>query len=286
MNLSSHLPPEYLFGYEHQLLTADELRKVQAHIAQCEDCRKELARRIGVETMERDFRVALGQAQPPRRMTTRAWLGYAAAAAILVAIGLAVWLQNRDRTVQDALRTGSIPVPAFVKDLNPPREVLMGQTGRASATLLSPKGTGVLSQQPAFLWQSLGPGWTYKVQVFGLDGALAAESPTLTATTWNCDRALDRERTYEWQVVASKGDERVTLEKPPESPPRFRIVDASTAARIQRLVAAKPAHLRLAVEFGRAGLLEDARREMKEAIERNPGDPALERLRDSLEPPK
>jgi hypothetical protein len=286
VNLSSHLPPEHLFGYEHQILTPDELRSVHEHIAQCEDCRKELARRIGVETMEPDLRNALAGAKPPRRVASRVWLAYAAAAAILLAIGLAVWLQNRDRTVQDALRSGSISIPGFVKDLNPPREVLMGQTADKPASLISPKGTGVLSRHPSFLWRSLGDGWTYRVQVFDSDGALAAESPALTATVWNCDRALAREQTYEWQLIAFRGEERVTLEKPPESPARFRVVDASTATRIEKLVAAKRTHLELAVEFGRAGLLEDARREMAAAITQHPADPAIERLRDSLQPPK
>ena len=284
MNPSSHLPPESLFGYEHQLLTPDEVRGVHEHIAQCEECRSKLAERLGAATMESDLRAALGAAGPRTNRTARMWLAYAAAAAILATIGLTVWFERRDRSVEDALRTGSIPQPEFVKELNPPREVLMGRDTPASAALLSPKGTAVLSQQPSFLWKQLGEGWNYKVQVFALDGVPAAESPDLATTAWICDRVLARDRTYEWQITALRGNEHVTLEKPPEAPARFRIVDASTAARLQGLAAGKSTYLQLAVEYGRAGLLDDARREMRQAIEQHPGQPALERLLDSLQP--
>jgi hypothetical protein len=279
MTASRHLAPEQVFGYEHQLLTPDEVRAVHAHIAGCEECRGELAGRIDIGPMARDLQAELRVA-PANRVPR--FLAYAAAAAAIAAIVFGIAVQRGDREVEAALRAGRIAVPAFVEELNPPREVLMGARNSAENELLAPRGTAVLPGRPVFQWRALSPGWTYQVHVFDANGAALAESPNLEVAKWEMDRPLPSGLTLQWQVTATRGEERQTLGRPPESPAKFRIVDAPTADRLQSLARSNPGRLRLAIAYGGAGLLENARQELREDIAGHPGDVARQRLLENL----
>ena len=195
MSTTDHLRPESVFGYEHQLLTPEELRAVHAHIAVCADCRATLARRMDLDAMAADAHSAI--ASPPQP-TVWHYARWAAAAAILLVSTTAIWLVRRTSpasgepaAVQAALRTDRIEVPAFLKELAPAPQVLMGAPGAVSAAqLLSPKATAVLGPIVEFRWQPVEGQWTYQVRIFSLSGDPVASSPEIRDNQWICDRDL------------------------------------------------------------------------------------------------
>jgi hypothetical protein len=289
MSQSSHLQPEILFGYEHQLLSAEELIEVQNHIASCADCRLTLAQRMDLGGMIDGTRSAL-HASKPRAFS---FLHYAsAAAAILIVSALAIWLarmrpaarvSGEPASVKEALRTGHIDLPAFLKDLAPTKQVLMGEAPDAGTKLLSPQGTALLGQRPRFNWQTSEGEWTYQVRIFTLGGEPVASSPEIRGASWTSDLDLARGADYQWQLTATKGAERVTLPPPSETPPKFRVIDADTWRRLRDLADQRPAaHLELGVEYAKTGLLDDARRELTEASQLEPSRREILALLQSL----
>src|SRR5579864_5059410 len=91
VNSAGHLPPELLFGYQHHLLSPEELRSVHDHIGVCEVCREQLADAMNVDEMISDVRSSLAlERRPPWR-----YLPYiAAAAAIVVTLTGSIWLSR------------------------------------------------------------------------------------------------------------------------------------------------------------------------------------------------
>jgi hypothetical protein len=286
-----HLRPETLFGYEHQLLTPEELSAVFEHVAQCADCRLALAERMNVNEMAADAQSL--QASPPQS-AVREFPRYAAAAVLIVVAGAAFWYARfhpaaspEPPAVQEALVAGHIALPQFLNELQPEREVLMGGPGAVAPRIFSPRGTAVAGLPVEFRWQSLDGDWTYKVRVFTLAGDPVTASPDTHTPQWFCDQDLQAGFAYQWQVTAMRGADRVTLPQPSETPPRFRILDTASAQRLRELARRQPSdHLLLGVEYARAGLLDDARAQLSEASGPAPGQPQILRLLQSLTPAK
>ena len=296
LNGAGHLPEEALYGYEHRLLTGAELKVVHDHVASCPDCRARLAARLRAEEAVADVRSSLG-VDAPRAAPIRWWA--AVAAALVAAAGGLWWAARSARPVSTAsgdadearvravLRSGRLPLPGFVKDLAPPRETLMGEAPAPSAPRLSPDGTAVLSGAPRLSWSPLPGAGSYRVTVFSLAGEPVAASPGLSATEWTPDAPLPSGRNYQWQVEAQRGAERVTIPEPPATPPRFRVLAPSVASRLRSLARARPAdHLLLAVEYARAGAVDEARKELRAESMRNPSRAGVEALLRSLDAPR
>ena len=302
MRPEEHLRPEIAFGYRNRLLTPDELRAADAHIAVCDTCREQLASDMDAAGMAAFVREALREGAAPAPI--RRYLPWISGA--LVAAAAAVWLlflrpapelfpgvherttaavtAAQKQAVETAMRSGRLPWPPFSSDLAPRNEVLMGAATPAQARveLLSPAGTVVLPARPTFRWKPLAGGWTYTVRVFRPNFEVAAESPTVTSSEWTPEQDLAPGITYEWQVEARHGAAHAVYPQPPQTPPRFRIADAATAAALRRLAQQGVPHLVLAVEYARASLVDDARRELSGLVEANPRSPELRRLLESL----
>jgi hypothetical protein len=295
VNSTGHLSPELLFGYQHRLLSPEELRSVHAHISVCNVCREQLAEKLNLDAMISDVRSSLAS---ERRPLLREFLPYvAAAAAIVVAVTGSIWLSRlssqstaTDRggdeapAVEAALRAGRIALPGFLNELAPPRETLMGGPRAISARLLTPKATAVLTPSAKFEWEPLAGQWTYQVRIFQLDGEMIVSSPDISGTQWIAAKGLSPGMDYQWQIVAAHGAEHVTLPQPPENPPRFRVLDAVTSERLRTLARLHPrAHLFLGVEYGQAGVLDDARAELVQAARQNSNPDAVHKLLESLQ---
>jgi hypothetical protein len=284
---SDHLRPETLFGYEHRLLTPEELTALFAHTAQCADCRLALGARMDVNEMAADAHSLL--ASPPQS-AVRQFPRYAAAAAALVVVSAAAFWYSRhpaapteSPTVEQALRTGHVELPQFLGELRPQPQVLMGGPDAPPAQTLSPRGTAVAGLPVEFRWQPQYGDWTYQVRVFTLTGDPVTTSPEVITPHWSCQQDLKAGADYQWQVTAVHGSERVTLPGPSEAPPRFRVLDSASAERLRELARRQPVdHLLLGVEYARAGLLDDARVHLTEAARLAPGRPEILGLLHSL----
>jgi hypothetical protein len=183
------------------------------------------------------------------------------------------------------LEAGHLPLPDFVKDLTPPQQVLMGKSaGGPSLQFLSPVATAVISGRPTFRWKRLEGDWTYQVRVFRLGSELAAESGETSGSEWTPETELPSGITYQWQILAQRAPERVTFPQPPQTSPRFRVIDQATAARLRQLAESRGGvHLLLAIEYGKAGLIEDAKRELQAELKGSRHSEAVERLIRSLD---
>ncbi len=222
-------------------------------------------------------------------------VAFAIAAAFFVVAAAAIWfsihraaqidrasLHDREtakevETTGDILEAGRLPLPDFVKDLTPPGQAMMSE-------LISPVATGVMSGRPTFRWKRLEGDWTYQVRVFRPGSDLAAESGEISGSEWTPETELPSGITYQWQILAQRGSERLTFPQPPQSPPRFRVIDQGAAARLRQLAERRGGvHLLLGIEYGKAGLIEDARRELRAELKSSRHTEAVERLIRSLD---
>ncbi|HET9794279.1 MAG TPA: tetratricopeptide repeat protein, partial [Thermoanaerobaculia bacterium] len=250
------------------------------HIAGCAGCRSRLAARLRAEETADDLRSSF-EANVPRAAPARWW---AAAAALIGAAAGAAWWAARgpasvshasaageEVRVRAALRSGRLPFPGFVKELSPAPEVLMGEGSASAPPRLSPAGTGVLTGTPRFAWEAVPGVHAFRVRIFSIAGEPVAESPELAGPEWTPDRPLPPGKTYQWQIEGERGTDRITIPEPPAEPPRFRVIEPNAAARLRSLARARPAaHLLLAVEYARAGAVDEARTELQAASRENP----------------
>lgn len=165
--------------------------------------------------------------------------------------------------VDEALRTGALPMPAVLAGLRVAPDVLRTPGERAAEGRLAPVSTVVETTRPRFTWTPAG-GATYLVSVFD-DDTLVAESGVLSEPAWQPERDLPRGRTVQWEVEVRGGDGGVrSLPAPPAPPALFRVLDAAAHAELQR---ARAAHggdpLLLGVLYARSGLRDDAARELR-----------------------
>lgn len=272
MNAAGHLAPEIVFGYDRGLLTPDEVRAVHIHIAECAACREMLARAVDADGAARELRREL----EAERAGAWKFAPWAVAAAVLLAAGIWGW-QRRAAGPEAAPAIADVRLPAFLAELNPPPQVLMGGGKPTAALIFSPRGTAVLTARPLFRWTPTQNGARYRVRVYE-DGELAAESPELAAPEWTLDGDLKRGVTYEWQVLEIAGPKRHILPEPPATPPRFRVVESAVADKLHE--PGERSHLTMAAEFARAGLIEDAQRELAAARAETPsGEGAASQIR-------
>ena len=184
-------------------------------------------------------------------------------------------------SVQTALTTARLQIP-------PGPSVTIG---RVSGTLLgeaengetfkltTPVGSIVLSNSPAFRWESL-PGATgYTVLVRDVTTGREIESEPLSDSQWTPKEPLERGHTYAWMVEAVKEGRRLrspALDKPYAG---FKILDKQSFENIQRAQAAwGSSHLVMGIVYAKAGLKDAARKELKELQASNPDVRVINKL--------
>jgi hypothetical protein len=156
---------------------------------------------------------------------------------------------------------------------------MSGQAAPGEFDVSGPRGEVVESNRPTFRWRVLAGTSGYTVKVFNRDFNVVAQSPTLTTTTWRPVQPLPRGTAYFWQVTAVKGGQEVKAPRPPMPQAKFKVLVAGTlavlqAARQQLTVS----HLALGVLYARAGLLEQAERELNALLGANPDSEVARKL--------
>ena len=250
-------------------LAADRRVEVSEHLTQCRACAENV----------RDL-TAFAGAHPPASRPRARWLyGMLAAAAVLVlgvgASALFLWrpaalpaatgdpsvelLAPADAArVREAFESGRLSLPASLSDLASRRDSLLGTTSAPEFHVTAPVATAVLGTRPTLRWSPLPGSPTYVVTLQEQATGTIASSPPLQRTDWTPDRPLERGRIYTWQVAGSAAGKEIVAPRPPEPAARFLIVDASAAARFERLPSTPTAR---GVLYAGAGLLDDAERE-------------------------
>ena len=188
----------------------------------------------------------------------------------------------REAVVQ-ALATRRIEVPPVLAELASKRDVLLGEPAPSrSADLLAPVGVILEEQNPTFRWKPL-TGAEYQVKVYTVDFQPAVESGWIHQPEWHCPQTLRRGARYSWQLTLRRGGEEFTSPAPPAPEARFQILNAESEEDLVRLRAADGgSHLVLGIAYARAGLLEQARQELRAAAAQNPASATVADLFQSL----
>jgi hypothetical protein len=157
--------------------------------------------------------------------------------------------------------------------------LMSGQPKPGEFDILEPRSQVVASDRPTFRWRVLEGATSYTVKIFDRDFNLVIESPALNTNAWRPDKPLARGAVYAWQVTALKNGEEVKAPRPPAPQARLKVLDGSAAAELQMAERQKPAsHLTLGVLYARAGLLDEAERELRALLQANPQSEVARKL--------
>lgn len=279
-------PERELIPYVDGTADAATREIVESHLEDCEACRAEVA----------DLRAFARQIRPRRSLT---WLAVAAALAVLIAVALMLIARRETAPpsppvvsttaslppvvpkrppyanarwaafVAEALQRGRLPFPKDLAELRGDDDPLRGSNDPKHPRL-SPAGIVIDETRPRFSWPAV-DGAAYVVSVFDNDERIA-RSESLRRTDWTPARELPRGRTLLWQVEAAHDGAVDLMPAPPAPQAMFRIAGAREHAELEeakRDAAAEP--LLLAVLYARAGLRDDALRELRRVdLARNP----------------
>jgi len=282
-----HPSEETLARYVDDVLGRRERLEIEAHAEGCNTC---------LETLH-DFRDMRRHIEPDSHVR---W--YAVAAAVVIAIiGTIALLVQRpaaparvvhvvarpaaravlDPVVTQTLNEGRIAPPPSLAELLQV-DVARGTTTDAAAEPVAPDRVVVSSVRPRFQWHRRS-GERSVVRVFHRNEEVG-HSTELTGDEWKPAFDLQRGDTYSWQVeLTSDGKTRV-VPAPPQPPAMFIVLDQAQWNQIEQARATTPTdHLRIGVLAARAGLREDAEKELIEASRQPAADARIGALIESLQ---
>lgn len=164
--------------------------------------------------------------------------------------------------VERALKGGALRLNPELEDLKELDGAVRGAPGGAEPLrLIGPMATLVRQQRPVFRWTGQEGATRYIVTIVDDRFNHVAESAPLAALEWRPEVELERGRVYQWQVTAFNGDD------PVESRLRqiglFKVIGAGDLNSVVKGEAGVDSALVRAVLYAKAGLLEDAERELR-----------------------
>ncbi|MBK9316453.1 MAG: zf-HC2 domain-containing protein [Acidobacteria bacterium] len=185
--------------------------------------------------------------------------------------------EGLESEVERALGGRALRLNPELENLREPEGAVRSAPGGAEPLrLIGPMATLVRQQRPLFRWTKQEGATRYIVTIVDDRFNPVAESAPLAALEWRPEVELERGRVYQWQVTAFNGDD------PVESRLRqiglFKVIGAGELGSITKGEAGVDSALVRAVLYAKAGLLEDAERELRK-LDRSGNDG---RLRDKL----
>ena len=198
--------------------------------------------------------------------------------------GLDALAPSAKSAVARALTAERVEQSQALAELNPKAGVLLGEQGKNSESLLvSPVGTVVRDDQPRFRWRALNGASSYTVNILDADFNVVSTSPPLTVTTWTPPSRLARGRVFSWQVETIKEGQKLIFPSAPSPEARFKILESDKTRELIQAEQTKPrSHLALGVLYARAGLIDDAERELRALVTTNPQSTTARRLLRSI----
>ena len=187
--------------------------------------------------------------------------------------------QGQEALLADAMNAKSLPLAALPSDLAAPPGTLLGPSKLDEFAPLAPLSTVVYSDRPDFRWQPLKGALSYEVQVFDSEFREVDSSGKIRQTSWTPVRGLARGALYQWQIIAYRASDSVRAPTPPAADARFRILNEETFAKVEAArTARQPAHLLAAILLAKAGMKEEARKEMDAVALANPNSPLVQEM--------
>jgi predicted anti-sigma-YlaC factor YlaD len=300
---SAHLTELQLDDYAaHRPLPADLMQ----HLDVCGDCRGDAAdlrhfaeANPGGKDNERAAATTHSGGKAPvpiRRVVPVAWSRSLVAALAIAVAGLSVWFAMHRQSpgkpanpssanqepvpfnipapyrgeVQAAVESGNLQIPAVIAGLKSGpiqlRSVPGSETKQPDFHLISPLATAVVDDIPVFRWTPLA-GTTFSVAIYDDQFRAVAKGVSIKGTEWHPEKPLARGAIYRWEVRAVRGGHVDRAPAPTEPEARFAVLGAVEAQRLVQARAAMPnAPLALGILDADSGALEDARRELSNAV--------------------
>jgi anti-sigma factor ChrR (cupin superfamily) len=195
--------------------------------------------------------------------------------------GLGSLPQSSMQAVKQAITTGRLDVPPL-SELIGKQGTLLGTQDGDGFSVLSPVGTITRTGQPTLRWRRLSGATSYTVSILDTDFSAVANSHSLTTTSWTPTRTLERGRVYLWQVTAVKDGREIISPTPPAPEARFKVLDKAKADELSSVERVADSHLARGTIYARAGLLDDAERELRALLAANPNSPTARQLLQSV----
>jgi hypothetical protein len=149
--------------------------------------------------------------------------------------------------------------------------------------LLYPVQNVVIDERPVFRWKSLPNASSYQVYVLDANGKQVSQSEELppSQTKWKAPVRLRRGHVFSWVVTALVAGKKVG--SPSASAPEVKFAVLATVD-FQELVRLKRSnsHLALGVFYARAGLRDEAERELQTLVKLNPQSELPRKLLESV----
>jgi hypothetical protein len=199
--------------------------------------------------------------------------------------GLADLPADLRQEIKEMLVTGKVRRPPAPAELGGAPGTLMSESAGNGLPfrLISPISKVIRDNRPTFRWQPLKGADSYVVTVADarLDQVLTSEP--LSATVWKMQQPLKYGDTYTWQVTAYRDGEKITSPVLPAAEAKFKVLPDDKVRALRRAEKAYAgSHLTLAVLYLRAGLFDEAERELKALARSNPQSPTAKSLLRSL----
>ena len=200
-------------------------------------------------------------------------------------VGLETLSPATQQAVKESLTSQGLKKPAMLDDLSGQSGTLLDTTVEGIPfALTSPTGVVIESAQPVLRWQPLSGATAYVVSIFDENFKQIAKSEQLTGASWTPAQPLARGQVYSWQVTALKDGREIVSPTPPAPEARFKVLEAAFIREIaQARKLSSGSHLTLGILYARAGLIDEARRELLELIKQNPNSTLARSLLDSLQ---
>lgn len=158
-------------------------------------------------------------------------------------------------------------------------DTLMGGSGDESFTLQSPVGKVVETTRPTFRWMPLEGATSYVVTVRDSTTQTIVTSTPVSYAEWSVPHPLRRGVIYSWKVLAVKNDKEFVSPPPAAPDAQFKVLEEAQAQELERARQRHPRfRLLLGALYARAGLLNEAEREFRELVKKNPGSSFAQKL--------
>lgn len=187
--------------------------------------------------------------------------------------------------IKAALLARRLALPSQIAAVRQNRAPLMGATGTAAFTPLTPVATSVATDRPTFRWLPRPDARSYLVTVTepAAGYRIAVSSPRLRALEWTAPEPLRRGRTYSWQVVADTPQGEIKTPPPDAGEAKFTILEQQEASALDEARRRYGQHhLALAVLCAEAGLLDDAEEHFRALVAANPSSAVVRELLEQL----
>ncbi len=149
--------------------------------------------------------------------------------------------------------------------------------------LVYPVATAIQNDQPTVRWRPVNGVESYTVAVLNLEWEPIAESATITQLEWTLPDPLQRGRVYIWRVTPVRNSNTTIPLLPSPGEAKFKVLETEKIEELRQFRTQFPgAHLVLGIMYARAGLLDEAERELQLLVGANPESTLANKLLDSL----